>query len=215
MPHAGPPAIARAVAAINAEAPDLVCLLGDFVDAKAPFARAIAPEAVAAPLRGLRAPLGVVAVLGNHDWYAGARRIAAAVTANGIRVLYDDALCAAPGLWVAGVSDDRTRGADVGQALAAVPEGEAVILLSHDPDVFPRVPARVALTLSGHTHGGQINVPGLPLRLPSRYGQRYGYGLVEERGRHLLVTSGTGTSGIPVRLRRPPEVVILRLTRAS
>ena len=215
MPHAGPPAIARAVAALNAEAPDLVCVLGDFVDRKAPFARALAPTAVAAPLGALRAPLDVLAVLGNHDWYAGARRIASAVTAAGIGVLEDEARRVAPGLWVAGVGDDRTRGADVERALAAVPEDAAVILLSHDPDVFPRVPARVAVTLSGHTHGGQINVPGLPLRLPSRYGQRYAHGLIEEGGRHLLVTSGTGTSGIPVRLRRPPEVVILRLTRAS
>jgi uncharacterized protein len=104
----------------------------------------------------------------------------------------------------------------VSRALTGVPDDGAVLLLSHDPDVFPIVPARVALTLSGHTHGGQVGIPYLrrPF-VPSHHGERYVQGHVVEGGRHLYVTSGLGTSGIPVRLLRPPEVVILTLRAPS
>jgi predicted MPP superfamily phosphohydrolase len=90
-----------------------------------------------------------------------------------------------------------------------------VIVLSHDPDLFPWVPPRASLTLSGHTHGGQINLkPLLSHVIPSRYGDRFANGHVVEGGRHLYVTSGVGTSVHPVRFGRPPEIVVLRL-RAS
>jgi uncharacterized protein len=93
-----------------------------------------------------------------------------------------------------------------------VPDGAPVLLLSHDPDVFPHVPDRVSLTLSGHTHGGQINLPLLRrAAVPSRHGVRYLAGHVVEYGRHLFVSSGLGTAGLPLRLRRPPEIVLLTL----
>jgi uncharacterized protein len=212
MPHAGLDAVARATATLQAEQPDVICLLGDFIDRRALFAGPIDAQALAARLGALHAPRGVVAVLGNHDWYAGASRIASALTSIGVSVLEDDALAAGDDLWIAGVGDYRIRGAHVSRALARVPAGEAVLLLSHDPDVFPFVPARVALTLSGHTHGGQVAIPYLRRRfVPSHYGERFVEGHVEEDGRHLYVSSGFGTSGIPVRLLRPPEVVILSL----
>ena len=216
VPHAGLDAASRAVDAVQAEAPDLICLLGDFIDQSARITWPVDPDALAARLAPLRAPRGVLAVLGNHDWNAGGRRIADALEAAGIPVLEDDARAAGEGLWVAGVSDYRVRGADLDRALAAVPEGVATLLLSHDPDVFPLVPARVALTLSGHTHGGQVGIPVLrrPV-VPSRYGERYVDGHVVEGGRHLFVSSGLGTSGVPVRLLRPPEVVTLTLRAPS
>jgi predicted MPP superfamily phosphohydrolase len=217
MPHAGLDAVGRAADALMAEQPDLVCLLGDFVDRRSPLARPIDADALGGRLAVLReAPRGAVAVLGNHDWYAGAGRIAAGLFGAGIPVLEDQAARAGDGLWTAGVGDYRTRGARVARALAGVPEGEAVLLLSHDPDVFPLVPGRVALTLSGHTHGGQVGLPLLrrPF-VPSHFGERYVHGHVEEDGRHLYVSSGLGTSGIPVRLLRPPEVVILTLRAPS
>ena len=212
VPHAGLDAVGRAARALNAERPDLICLLGDFIDRRATFARPVHSDAVAERLGVLAAPRGVVAVLGNHDWYAGARRITDALTAVGIPILEDEAVPAGAGLWTAGVGDNRVRGANVDRALADVPDGEPVLLLSHDPDVFPHVPARVALTLSGHTHGGQVGIPYLrrPF-VPSLYGERYVQGHVVEDGRQLYVTSGLGTSGLPVRLLRPPEVVILTL----
>jgi predicted MPP superfamily phosphohydrolase len=219
MPHAGLDAVERAAETLAAEQPDLVCLLGDFVDRRALMSRPPAADAVAARLAPLLgAPRGVVAVLGNHDWYAGARRIADALDDVGVLVLEDGAAPVAGdgGLWVAGAGDYRVRGARVARALMPVPEDAPVLLLTHDPDAFPQVPERVALTLAGHTHGGQVAIPGLrrPF-VPSHYGERYLYGHVVEGGRHLWVSSGVGTSGLPVRLLRPPEVISLTLRAPS
>jgi predicted MPP superfamily phosphohydrolase len=87
-----------------------------------------------------------------------------------------------------------------------------VIALSHDPDLFPRIPKRVALTLSGHTHGGQVGVPRLRARwTPSRFGERFVGGHVREGARQLYVSRGVGTSRFPVRFASPPEIVLLRL----
>jgi predicted MPP superfamily phosphohydrolase len=214
MPHAGLDAIERAADTLAAEQPDVVCLLGDFIDRRALFARPVNAEALATRLAPLAAaPRGLYAVLGNHDWYAGARRIGDALEGAGVMVLEDSAAPAGDGgLWVAGTGDLRVRGGRVERALMPVPEDAPVLLLSHDPDVFPYVPARVSLTLSGHTHGGQVGVPLVRrLFVPSHYGERYVAGHIEEDGRHVYVSSGVGTSGLPVRLLRPPEVVILTL----
>jgi uncharacterized protein len=217
MPYAGLDAVERAAVTLAAERPDVVCLLGDFIDRRALLARPVNPEALAARLAPLAgAPRGLFAVLGNHDWYAGARRIADALEDTGAIVLEDSAARAGGGLWVAGVGDYRVRGARVDRALMPVPEGAAVLLLSHDPDAFPFVPARVSLTLAGHTHGGQVGIP-LVRRpfIPSRHGERYVADHIEEGGRHLYVSSGVGTSGMPVRFLRPPEVVIRTLRAPS
>jgi predicted MPP superfamily phosphohydrolase len=89
-------------------------------------------------------------------------------------------------------------------------------VMIHDPDLFPRIPSRVALTVAGHLHGGQVNLPLLRrAMLPTRYGERYLAGHVVEGGRHLYVSAGLGTAGLPVRLRRRPEVPLLRLRRAA
>jgi predicted MPP superfamily phosphohydrolase len=113
-----------------------------------------------------------------------------------------------------GISDYMTGRHDVGVALATVPpDGAPIIALTHNPDVFPDVPARVAITLAGHTHGGQVRLPfwGSPI-VPSRFGQRYAAGHVVEGGRHLFVTTGIGTSIIPVRFRVPPVIDVLTLS---
>jgi hypothetical protein len=91
-----------------------------------------------------------------------------------------------------------------------VSDDAPVLAFTHNPDVFPHVPARVALTIAGHTHGGQVVLPllGRPL-VPSAYGQRYAIGHVEEDGRHLFVSSGLGTSIFPVRFGVPPEISIV------
>jgi uncharacterized protein len=218
VPHAGLDAAERAAETLAAERPDLVCLLGDFIDRRAMFARPVDTHALMARLAPLAAaPLGAFAVLGNHDWYAGAWQITDALEEIGVTVLEDSAAPARDGgLWIAGVGDYRIRGARVGRALLPVPEDAPALLLSHDPDAFPHVPERVSLTLSGHTHGGQVGIPLLrkPF-VPSRYGERYLRGHVVEDGRHLFVSSGTGTSGLPVRFLTPPEVVSLTLRAPS
>jgi predicted MPP superfamily phosphohydrolase len=217
MPHAGLDAVERAADALAAERPDLVCLLGDFIDRRAVMARPVNAVTLISRLAPLTAaPRGMFAVLGNHDWYAGARRISDALEDEGVTVLEDSAAPVGDGLWVAGVGDYRIRGAWVDRALMPVPEGAPVLVLSHDPDAFPDVPESVSLTLAGHTHGGQVAIP-LVRRpfVPSRYGERYVHGHIVEGGRHLYVSSGLGTSGLPVRFLRPPEVVSLTLRAPS
>jgi uncharacterized protein len=215
VPHMGLQAIRRAVDELNARAPDVHLLLGDYLDASQFLRRDLAPERVADELGRLRAPLGTVAILGNHDWRSSGDRMWRALQDVGITVLEDRAVeLHAPGgsFWVAGLGDLRHRRPDIGAALRDVPRDAPVLVLSHDPDMFPGVPTRVSLTLAGHTHGGQIAIPLLrrPL-MPSYYGERYARGHVVEHGRHLLVTSGLGTSGLPIRLFAPPEVHVLSL----
>jgi uncharacterized protein len=222
--HAGAPqvsarAVSQVAAAVVRVEPDAVLLLGDFVDRKVAGGGDVAPEAVARRLAGLAAaPQGALAVLGNHDWRYDGHRVAAALQASGIRVLEDQAVQVGDGertWWAAGVGDATMRLPDVERALGPVPDGEPVILLSHDPDVFPYVPPRVALTVSGHTHGSQVAVPGLrSLWTPSRHGSRYAGGHVVEGGRHLLVSRGVGTSRLPIRLGAPPEVLLVVLRAA-
>lgn len=218
-PHAGRQAIAGWVAAMNAQEPDLVALVGDFSDANLLLGGRIAPELVARELAALRAPLGRFAVLGNHDWKRFGSRVWTALEHEGITVLENGSeslTTRGARLHVAGLADMRMRRPDVAMALAAVPPGEPVLMLSHDPDLFPEVPARVSLTLAGHTHGGQIAIPILrrPV-IPSHYGERYVRGHVVEHGRHLYVSSGLGTSGAPLRLFAPPEILVLELRPAS
>jgi predicted MPP superfamily phosphohydrolase len=212
VPHAGRAAIVRAVERINHEQPDAALLLGDFLDATFWGGR-LAPEIVARELAALNAPLGTFAVLGNHDWRRAGDGMWRALVAEGITVLENSADRAGE-LYVTGLADLRSRRPDLPGALSQVPPDSPVILLAHDPDVFPYVPDRVALTLSGHTHGGQIAIPRLrSLAIPSRYGERYARGHIVEQGRHLFVSSGLGTSGLPLRALVPPEVVVLTLVR--
>jgi predicted MPP superfamily phosphohydrolase len=91
-----------------------------------------------------------------------------------------------------------------------------VLAFTHNPDVFPQVPHRVALTIAGHTHGGQVALPfvGRPV-VPSKYGQRYAIGHVVEDARHLFVSPGIGTSVVPVRFQVPPEISVLTLRSAD
>jgi predicted MPP superfamily phosphohydrolase len=216
VPHMSLAKLDRAVDALNDRAPDVHLLLGDYLDASQPWRRRLAPELVAKALARLRAPLGTVAVVGNHDWRNSGDRIWRALEAEGVTVLEDRAIELANGLWIAGLGDMRHRRPNVRLALREVPEDAPAIVLSHDPDMFPEVPERVSLTLAGHTHGGQVAIPVLrrPM-MPSYYGERYARGLIVEHGRHLFVSSGLGTSGLPIRFLAPPEVLILTLRNSE
>jgi hypothetical protein len=217
-PQTGQQAIRRVTERVNATAPDMVAVLGDAIDRTVIAGTPLAPEAVGRELAGLRAPLGTVAVLGNHDWSNDGRGVLRALREAGITVLENETTergFRGTPFCVAGLADATTRRADVYATLRDVPVDLPVLLLSHNPDTFPQVPSRVSLTVSGHTHGGQVDLPLLRrLAIPSRYGTRYARGHVVEDGRHLYVTSGIGTSRWPIRLRRPPEVVVLRLLSA-
>ena len=213
---------------------DLIVLLGDFAAGHRYVTQSVAPEAWSAALSGLRAPLGAHAVMGNHDWWddATAQRRGRgpvigrrALEKNGVPVYENDAVrLKKDGIpfWLAGLGDQlallgskhwgrrRIRGVDdLPATLAKVTDDAPLILLAHEPDVFPKVPPRVSLTLSGHTHGGQVRLFGYAPVIPSRYGSRYAYGHVAEQERHLVVSGGLGCSIMPVRLGMPPEIVLV------
>jgi uncharacterized protein len=238
--HAGGPTmpadrIREIVAETNALQPDVIVLLGDFAASHKFKTRSVAPEVWAEALGELKAPLGVHAILGNHDWWddrAAQRAQKGPVLGRrmlervGIPVYENDATRLVKDgrrFWLAGLGDQlafirgrRKRGTrrfqgvdDLDGTLAKVSDQSPVILLAHEPDIFPRVPDRVALTLSGHTHGGQVRVFGYSPKVPSRYGNRYAYGHVVEDDRHLIVSGGLGCSILPVRIGVPPEIVMV------
>ena len=214
--HVGYGKLTRLVRITNEQKPDLVVLLGDYLSHRTPQEGVEKPENVAAILAGLRAPLGVVAVLGNHDWWMDGERMRRALAGAGIRVLDNEALRMereGQPLWLVGIADALTRIPRVEYALSPIPTGDPIVLMTHNPDLFDHeIPSRVSLTLAGHTHGGQVWLPflGAPV-VPSAYGQRFVAGLVVEKGRSLFVTPGIGTSLIPIRFGVPPEISLLTL----
>lgn len=214
--HVGPPHITLArlrgiVQVANATEADLILLPGDFVETPLGW-RMAEPEAIAAELQRLRANVGVFAVLGNHDWWYDPTRVRRALENVGIRVLENQAVSLmhkGERLWLAGLTDHWEGLPDLSGTLRQITDDAPVIMFMHDPELFPLIPARVALTVAGHTHGGQIALPfiGRPViaDLP------YALGHIIEGGRHLFVTPGIGTSIAPVRLGVPPEISLLTL----
>jgi uncharacterized protein len=178
----------------NALKPDLTVLLGDYVACLVRFRTGLVRARDWGPVLGkLSAPLGIYAILGNHDWWTDAGVVRSALSENGIAVLENQAqhIRSRDGFafWLAGLGDQlaipKGRGRfeevdDLPGTLAQMGgNNDPAILLAHEPDIFPKVPARISLTLCGHTHGGQVNLPliGRPI-VPSRFGQRYAYGHV-------------------------------------
>ncbi len=228
----------------NALGADAILLLGDFVPSRqmSQVSRRVPDEEWATALGLLKAPLGVHAVLGNHDWWEeievqrrrrGPTRAGAALEAAGIRLFENHALRLSKDgrpFWLAGLGSQwafwsprpkanagrrgrrRFSGIDdLPRTIAQIADDAPVVLMAHEPDIFPEVPARVSLTLAGHTHGGQVRFFGYAPFVPSRYGSRYLYGHKVEDGRHLIVTSGLGCSGLPLRIGAPPEIVLIEL----
>ncbi|MDP3417481.1 metallophosphoesterase [Falsiroseomonas sp.] len=232
-PHMPLRRVAEIVAATNALRPDLVVLLGDYRGNGRYVKHSIPIEETAQVLKGLRAPHGVHAIMGNHDWWddpqvqrlrRGVPQTAHVLAGAGISVLHNAAVKTGfrdQGFWVAGSGSlwafsqgqGRFLGTnDLARTFGAVQDRDPVILLCHEPDIFPSVPAdRVALTLCGHTHGGQVRLAGFSPYVPSAFGNRYAYGHVVEAGKHLVVSGGLGTSIMPVRVGVPPEITLVRL----
>ena len=215
-PHHTAERLRKIMARADALQGDIVLLLGDYVSIAGLKTSFTEPVDTAAALGTLKAPMGVYAVLGNHDWWWGGPKMRGLLESAGIVVLEDGARLAQDGtktLWIAGLSDPVTQRYDLPGTLKQTDPSAPVILLTHTPDVFPEVPETVALTLAGHTHGGQVYLPGVgrPV-VPSRYGERYAYGHIVEGGRHLFVSSGIGTAILPVRFLTPPELVVITLT---
>lgn len=233
------------VAKTNTLGADAILLLGDYVVGSRlrRLGRPVPHGAWANALSALKAPLGVHAVLGNHDWWEdrqiqrtekGPPPAQIALERAGIPVYENSVLRlmkdGSP-FWLAGLGDqwafwpkpdkyaefirrgrkDYRGRDDLAGTLAKITDDAPVLLMAHEPDIFPRVPGRVSLTLSGHTHGGQVRLFGYAPIVPSKYKQRFAYGHIVEDGRHLIVSGGIGCSAFPVRFGSPPEIVVVEL----
>jgi predicted MPP superfamily phosphohydrolase len=227
--HAGGPNmglvhVRRVVSYANALKSDLVVLLGDFFATHRFVTERVPHHVWAAELRRIEAPLGTWAIYGNHDWWYDINGVRGALARVRIPALENTAVAIehqGGRFWLAGIGDQlairlghhRFRGVDdLPGTLARIGPEDPVILLVHEPDIFPEVPDRVALTLAGHTHGGQMRVPVIwPRFVPSAYGARYAYGHIVESRRHMIVSGGLGTSIVPVRLGVLPEILRIEL----
>ncbi|MCB2128380.1 MAG: metallophosphoesterase [Rhodobacteraceae bacterium] len=227
-------AIGRIVSMTNALGADMILLPGDFIADRNLAARPEPAAAIVAELARLSAPLGVAAVLGNHDWWdcplsrrTGFQRnsVAEALAASSIQLLDNRSIAVShrgAEFRLVGMDSQRAlrkRGrpglhrpdaafADVGPDMPA-------ILLAHEPDYFAERDSRAFLQISGHTHGGQANLFGWRPMVPSKFGARFGYGHIREDGRHLIVSGGIGYSGLPLRLFQPPEITLVTLRRSN
>jgi predicted MPP superfamily phosphohydrolase len=213
-PYVSIPFIRQAVQLTNVLAPDVVALVGDFAH-KGTHTMEQLPPCLEA-LEQLRAPLGVYAVPGNHDMQQAGRVYRDCIGATSLCDLTNRSVrvtSAGAHLWLAGVDDLWYGRPNLDTALHGVPDGAAVVLLSHNPDFAEEHPDdRVGLVLSGHTHGGQAVMPLLgSMWLPSRYGDKYRCGLVQGPASQVYVSCGIGTAGLPFRFNCPPEINLIRL----
>jgi uncharacterized protein len=231
--------VAAIVERTNALKADVIVMLGDYVAGHRHVTRLIPAAEWAGALAGLKAPLGVHAILGNHDYWSDrtvqqegrgppiARR---ALEAAGIPVYENDAVRLTKDgrpFWLAGLGDQlaylparrirtvqRVGVDDLNATLAKVTDHAPVVLLAHEPDIAMRVPAQVALQLSGHTHGGQVRLFGWSPSVPSRYGSLLAYGHAQINC-DVIVSGGLGCSIVPFRLGVPPEIVLVRVGGAD
>jgi uncharacterized protein len=218
----------------NALEPDIHLLLGDYVAGHFFRTGTVPVQLAANAAKELRSPLGTFAICGNHDWWDdrtaqklghGPTLAQKAFEDVGIPVLENKALrLSKDGLpfWLSGTSsivaikkgnnfrnfDGRD---DLPVTLAQITDDAPIIHMAHEPDLFTEIPERVSLTLSGHTHGGQVRLFGKSFVVPSSFGDRFAYGHIVEDGRHLVVSGGLGCSIMPIRFGMPPEIVMLEL----
>ncbi len=206
----------RMVDRIAALRPDLAIFAGDFIDGHDPATARRNGPVLTAAMRRLRPPLGIVAVLGNHDHNSDPAAVARALRAAGATLVENGAVTRGP-LAIGGVGDAFSRHDRLPHALLALKQQVgARLIVSHSPDLAPALlPRDASLLLAGHTHCGQMVLPlvGAPW-VPSRYGSRYRCGIIREGARTTIVTAGLGTSLLPLRLNAPPDIWLIRLQGA-
>ncbi|MCA0954545.1 metallophosphoesterase [Mameliella alba] len=231
-PHMGMLRIESLVKQTNALKADVILLLGDYVGHHI-GGRDLIPAEVAGALAKLQAPLGVFAVFGNHDWRDDpeAQRSGQptkwhhALDEAGITILSNDLVQMKVGgrsINLVGIESQRALQTfwkrrpegfdDLDAVLPNLDPAQFTILMAHEPDIFANLPDHIDLTVSGHTHGGQVAPFGRPIVVPSKYGRRFAYGHHVENARQLVVSGGLGYSGLPIRIGRPPEIVLVDLT---
>ena len=195
--------------------PELIVILGDYMVGNSWTSQTMEPEVFAAVLKDLQAPVGVYSVLGNHDSWHNVTKVRRGLEQQGIKVLENEVSpvnARGTSLWLVGLADLWTRPQRIAETVEKVPEGAPMIALTHNPDIFLRLPERVPLLLAGHTHGGQVRLPLIgSVVQASMLGERYERGHVFENNHHLLVTTGIGTSILPLRFGVTPEIVLLTI----
>lgn len=220
--HVGCPSVTLStleniVKQLNAMNADCILLLGDFVIQGVLLGKQVQAEPIAEILAGLSAPLGVYSVLGNHDWWLDGHAIWAALEKAGIKVLENDAVLVERAkddkFWIAGLADDTTRNPDIDVTLKKVVTDDPVILMTHDPATFLNTSQKPVVTLAGHTHGGQLAAPFWgAIVIPGKAPLRYACGHITENNCDLIVSCGIGTSVLPVRFNRRPELISLTIS---
>lgn len=206
------PRLARIVAQANALKPDLIVLAGDFVNGHVAGSAAAVAPGLTRQFAKLRAPLGTVAVLGNHDHWTGMKEVTRALTAAHARVLENEAAEIGP-LAIGGVGDAYTHHDHTAATVAAtLALPGAPLIVSHSPDIAPTLGAATPVLFAGHTHCGQWVLPLIgAITVPSRYGERYRCGVIREGARTVVVTGGVGTSLLPMRYGAPPDLWLVTL----
>lgn len=206
--------LGRIIGQVNALKPDLVLIAGDFVAGSDHAAARVSATQLMQPLRGLRARLGTVATLGNHDERDAPDEVRLALAGAGIPLLENSATTRGP-LLIGGLGDYLTGHQRIGATLRAMQllQGAGVIM-GHSPTTAPHMPQRVALVLAGHTHCGQIVLPfyGPVLKVAP---PRYMCGMVRDPGRTTIVSGGLGTSNLPLRYGAPPDLWLITLGPAA
>lgn len=173
------------------------------------------PVDVIEEMKQIKAPMGVYAVMGNHDYWWDGGKIKKLLEDTDIKLLTDEALLVKhnnSAFWVVGLDDMVSQHSySLKNALSKTDQDVPTILLSHSPDVFPLIPDNVELTLSGHTHGGQVYIPFIGRPIVPLDNKQYALGHFKEGHKQLFVTSGIGTSILPIRFMTPPEIVVMYL----
>ncbi len=215
--HMSPKRLKRAFEAINEKSPDMILLAGDFIngherrDRRRDDFNARIDEGLLA-IGHLNAPLGVHAVMGNHDFYYSQSYVAAVLKEQGVHVLVN-AVRRAGGFCIVGLADADTAQEDPAVFGDCEPQ-DAVIGLMHSPDSFEHLPEGTVFAAAGHTHGGQINLPILGRAVTlTKLGKPYAYGHKKWKSIDVFITAGLGTSILPARFRAPPEVVIIDIVQ--
>jgi predicted MPP superfamily phosphohydrolase len=213
--------ILQAISILNEERPDLIALLGDYVDGSYSHSRKNVEKGsyVFDVLQRLKAPLGIYAVLGNHDHWTDAGLVKKELSKLPLVILNNQGISLDNGLAVAGVDDFWEGPSDPFEATRNLSPKSVIIMLSHNPDINIQLKGdeRVRLVVSGHTHGGQIRIPLINRApwVPCSWKYRGSSGLIRETERRwTFITKGVGTFLVPVRLACPPDIGILRLRRA-
>jgi len=201
----------------NAQEPDLIVLLGDYVSQtegkSSPLKMPV--ETIANNLKGFKAKYGVYGVIGNHDWWYDDKKVAAEFEKAGIDILENEIEPIKIGdetVWLWGIEDYwRARRVPIESSFAKIPDKKNIIAITHNPDSLLKAPKEISVMLAGHSHGGQIWIPFYGRKNFSS-DQRFVYGPTEVDGKHVFVTAGIGTSIASFRFLTPPEIAVITLS---